>query len=371
MSPVIDEFVAVDATAVHPTSGGAGTYLRAMISALSNTGIAPLVLARRNDTTAWGGASRVERIAPPGRPLRLAWEQLGLVRALQRMGPDITVLHSPHYTMPERVPSRLARVVTVHDLTMLTRPQDHQRAKRLLFARAVRLAAERADAIICVSRATADALVAHVNVRARIHVVPHGVDTARFSSVDPGTDSNVRSRYGLHHPFILHLGTIEPRKRVDLLMRAYDRLGRSDVELVLVGGAWPGVAERLPATTRTVHRLGFIGDDDVAALLRSAAVVAYPSAEEGFGLPILEALACGTAVVTTSGGATEEAAAGAAILVDAHPTDSTAAERVLVAGLEAALDGAGPSVSQRLAAASARTWASSAEGHAQVYRSLR
>ena len=366
-----DEFVTVDATAVHPTSGGAGTYLRAMISALPDTGIAPLVLARRNDTTAWDGASRVERIAPSGRPLRLAWEQLGLVRSLRRVGPEVTVLHSPHYTMPEHVPSRLARVVTVHDLTMLTRPQDHQRVKRLLFSRAVRVAADRADAVICVSRATANALVAHVNVRAPIHVVPHGVDTARFSSVDPGTDADVRSRYGLHRPFILHLGTIEPRKRVDVLLRAYDCLGRSDVELVLVGGAWPGVAERLPATARMVHRLGFVSDDDVAALLRSAAVVAYPSAEEGFGLPILEALACGTAVVTTAGGATEEAAAGAATLVDAHPTDDTAAERALVVGLEAALDGDGPSVAQRLAVASARTWASSAEGHAQVYRSVR
>lgn len=371
MSPPIDQFVAVDATAVHPTSGGAGTYLRAMISALPNAGIAPLVLARRNDSTAWDGASRVARLAPSGRPLRLAWEQLGLVRSLHRVGPEVTVLHSPHYTMPERVPSRLARVVTIHDLTMLTRPQDHERAKRLLFARAVRVAAERADAVICVSLATADALKAHVTLRACVHVVPHGVDTARFSAVDPGTDSGVRLRHGLHKPFILHLGTIEPRKRVDVLMRAYDRLGSSDVELVLAGGAWPGVAEQLPATTRNVHRLGFISDDDVAALLRSAAVVAYPSAEEGFGLPILEALACGTAVVTTSGGATEEASGGAAILVDAHPTDSSAAELALMAGLEAALDGAGPSVAQRLAVARARTWVASAEGHARVYRSVR
>ena len=365
-----DEFVAVDATAVHSTSGGVGTYLRAMIGALPNTGIAPLVVARCNDTTAWDGASRVQRSAPSGRPLRLVWEQLGLVRFLHRVSPEVTVLHSPHYTMPERVPSRLARVVTIHDLTMLTRPQDHQRAKRLLFSRAVRVAAERADAVICVSRATADALMAHVNVRARIHVVPHGVDAAKFSSVDPGTDVEVCSRYGLHLPFILHLGTIEPRKRVDLLMRAYDCLGRSDVELVLVGGAWPGVVERLPTITKTVHRLGFVADDDVAALLRSAAVVAYPSAEEGFGLPILEALSCGAAVVTTSGGATEEAVAGAAILVEPHPTDFIAAQRALMAGLEAALDGGGPPRARRLAVASARTWASSAEGHARVYRSV-
>ena len=168
---------------------------------------------------------------------------------------------------------------------------------------------------------------------------------------------------------MLHVGTIEPRKNVQNLLRAYELLrahtATADVELVLVGGAWPGAWEalRLPASGR-VHRLGFVVDADLPALQRGAAAVAYPSIEEGFGLPVLEALACGAPVVTSAGSVMAELAAGAAVLVD--PLDPGA----IADGLAAAIRGEGPARPQRLVAAAAFTWERAAAGHAAVYRSV-
>jgi len=173
-------------------------------------------------------------------------------------------------------------------------------------------------------------------------------------------------------PFVAFVGTLEPRKGVPALVRAVDRLALThpDLQLVLAGKPGWGVDEveaalaGAPALEGRVVRTGYVDDPTRTALLRGASVVAYPSLEEGFGLPVLEALAVGAVVVTTTGSAMEEVADGAALLVP--PGD----EAALAGALEAVLAG-GPDVERRREAgprtAAPYTWEASAAGHLKTY----
>ncbi len=154
--------------------------------------------------------------APAPRVFRLAWEQGRLPALLSRRGVDVH--HGPHYTMPER--SRVPTVVTIHDLSFFDQPDWHQRSKVLLFRRAIKVAARRARAVVCVSRATAEQLARWCRVEARVFIAPHGVDTARFrpDEAEPGADdarlARLDDRLGDGRPLVVFVGTIEPRKNV-------------------------------------------------------------------------------------------------------------------------------------------------------------
>jgi len=380
--------VSIDVSAVPAEPVGAGRYTIDLVAALARRPDVALELwSRRRDDQRWSAMSRlgptpvgVRSVAPRRRPLRLAWEQLRLPSLLAKG--DSEVHHGPHYTMPER--ARLPMVVTVHDLTFLDHPEWHERSKVPVFRRAIRRAADRADALVCVSERTAELLQERVRPHGRVFVVPHGVDHERFRPEESvsGSDERVLARLGVTSPYVLFVGTIEPRKAVPELVGAYSRLvcggasrhGRfGELSLVLAGGAGWG-ADDLPGVIASsgveakVARLGYVDDEAVPALLRRAAVVAYPAREEGFGLPALEALACGAPLVTTEGTAMAEMAGDAALLVP--PGDIDALAEALADALEATPRAATQAEARRtlgLQAAARHTWERSAAGHLEAY----
>jgi glycosyltransferase involved in cell wall biosynthesis len=328
--------VAFDVTAIPADPAGAGVYVLRVLEALE----------ARSDVD----VLRVD-VAPASRPLRLAWEQT----VAPLVARDADVWHGPHYTLP--LARRGPKVVTIHDLTFFDHPEWHEPAKVQFFRRMIPLALRRADVAICVSDTTARRLHDVLHPRCPVVVAPHGVDHERFRPDGEAAD--------LGYPYVLFVGTIEPRKNVPSLVRALAHLD-DDVRLVLAGRPGWGTDEvdaaiAAAGVTDRVVRLGFVADDELPRLLRGAAAVAYPSFEEGFGLPALEALACGAPLVTTAGTAMAEVVGDAAVLVPPGDDDALAdALRRLLA------DPGDPD--PRVAAAAPFTWAASAERHVEAYR---
>lgn len=383
--------VAIDVSAVHAGSGGVLRYVTELVRHLPGSGVHATLIDQRSRSVdgsrelfGLDEATFVAGRAPGPRLWRLAWEQYALDRVVGNL--DIELLHSPHYTMPRwHLPlgpwrtggngpgsrKRPAHVVTVHDLTFFSLPHLHARSKRRMFQSSIRFAALHADALICVSDRTADQLRHYVDVKAPVVVAPHGIDPNRFrpSSADTEEpDARVLARYGIVGPYVLWLGAIAPHKNLGTLMQAFNRVAPAGLGLVVGGKSWPGAWESVvPHVPAVAKRIGFVPDDDVPALLRNAAVFAYPSFEEGFGLPVLEALACGTVVLTSRDTVMADVAGSEAVLVDPTLVEAVAE------GLRGALElGGSPEQSvgrkARIDRAGTFTWERSARLHSDAYR---
>jgi glycosyltransferase involved in cell wall biosynthesis len=264
-------------------------------------------------------------------------------------------------------------VVTIHDLTFFTNPEWHERSKVPFFRRAITYAASHADVLISVSDFTSRQLEEILPRHAPLVTAPLGVDLDRFA-LDARHDDDVLRAHHLpvDVPYIFFLGTFEPRKGLDVLLSAFEEIARRspEVELWLAGQAGWGVkaiesqiAEH--GAKDRIRRLDFVDDTMLPSLLRHATTVAYPSRGEGFGLPVLEALACGATVVTTSDTVMADVAAGTALLADAGNSASLAAQ------LDSALSMPDAERSERASLGRARaeqfSWASSIAQHVVAY----
>ncbi len=215
-----------------------------------------------------------------------------------------------HATTIIPCPTKRPLVVTVHDLAFLRRPEQFTRHGVRVFRRSLELVKRHADLVLCCSQATIDDCVASGIDASRLRHVPLGVETERASLADV---ARVRASYRLPERYLLFVGTVEPRKNLRELARAVALL-EDPIPLVVAGAdGWGDAGADLIGD---VTFLGYVPNADLRALYAGAHAFCYPSEHEGFGLPVLEAMAQGTPVVTSKGTATEEAAGGAGVLVD-------------------------------------------------------
>lgn len=372
--------VAIEATVLRFRPMGVGHYLRGLVDALVAQGGATYLLhvwgwGDRGPVLArWDGAVGWRATRLPVRLADLLHLRLGLPVDAWAGWPE--VYHVPDAFGP---PTRRARLVlTVHDLIPWILPEILPAASTAhpMHARYLRYAPaalRRAAAVIAVSESTRRDLLERFAVPPeRVAVVPYGV-AAQFRPLEPAERAPVLARYGLgDEPYLLFVGRIELRKNVGRVLEAFARLRRQGLphRLVLVGSA--GRGEPVAAFYRRAEALGpavvmldYVAHDDLPALYSGAAVFVWPSLYEGFGLPPLEALACGAPVVAADVAALPEVVGDAGLLVDPTSVEAIAAavERLLSnAALRATLRARGLERARRF------TWAAAARATLEVYR---
>jgi glycosyltransferase involved in cell wall biosynthesis len=340
--------IGVDYTAAVWQGAGIGRYTRELIRA-----VAPLDRSRRFVLFyAAGGlppnhpylgtlrdlcAAHTNLIARPiplsPRLQTILWQRLRLPLPVEWFTGPLDLVHAPDFVLP---PTRARTLLTVHDLTFLARPECAEAGLRRYLSRAVPRAIRRADLVLVDSQATADDVERFLRVGSeRIRLVYPGVDP-RFRPLPAAACEPLRGQLGLPAEFLLFVGTLEPRKNLPRLIEAFARLlARNEPEtaqlaLVLAGRKGWLYDEIFASVARSglqsrVHFLDFVEDAHLPALYNLARAFVYPSLYEGFGLPVLEALACGVPTLSAAVSSLPEVAGDAAILVDPLDVDAIAA----------------------------------------------
>lgn len=373
--------IGLDYTPAREQGAGIGRYVRELVAAL----------AREDSDAEWrlfvAGAVRGQLPAPPGpgfewRPAPLGsrwltrlWHRARVPLPVEVFTGPICLFHATDFVLPP-VRRGTKTVVQIHDLSFLRVPQAAPPGLGDWLKRAVPASVGRADHVLADSRATRDDLLELCDLpsRSAISVLYGGVD-ARFRPASGAAQEAVLRKYGLpQRSFILSVGTLQPRKNHGRLVEALGLLRRAglDVQLVIAGGAgWlSGPFHRQlqeSGLRQYVWLPGYVDDDDLPALYSAATVFAFPSLYEGFGLPVLEAMACATPVVTSNLSSLPEVAGDAALLVD--PLDLEALADAIRRAIE---DG---ELRRRLICAGLErarqfTWSRAARQLLQVYRDL-
>ncbi|RME46619.1 MAG: glycosyltransferase family 1 protein [Chloroflexi bacterium] len=371
--------IGIDYTAAVLQGAGIGRYTRGLVSALI-----PLLSDHRltllypRETapaaaTDWPGNVDIRRLPLPDRWQTILWHRLHLPFHVEFLTGPLDLFHAPNFLLP---PVRSARtLVTIHDLAFLVRPQFAHPNLRRFLERTVPASIARADHILADSEASRRDAIRLFGLSPRqVTVVGAGVEP-RFRPRAASELMATRAKYGLHFPFVLSVATLEPRKNFDGLIRAFvaARQRRRLPHHLVIGGGKGWLYENIFAEVERqeagdfVHFLGYVDDADLPDLYNLADLFAFPSHYEGFGLPVLEAMACGTAVLCTDTSSLPELAGDAAYMI---PTGD---EEALVEGLCRLLED--DTLRNELAArgpaqAAAWTWEAAARRLLRVYTAV-
>jgi glycosyltransferase involved in cell wall biosynthesis len=331
--------IGIDTRLVHyQRTGGIAQYtLRLLNALLALEGDEEIVALhhRSDDVTSIVSTSSRQRVHAQRlfTPSHHRYEQWAL--PIELMGKGLDVLHSPDFIPPLR--RRCASVITVHDLAFLLSPQWLTAESQAYYGQ-IQRAAQSAEQIIAVSRATRDDLVRLLPVSAeKITVIHEAADNRFRPSADGRQTQAALAKFQLTQPFVLFVGTIEPRKNLKTLLRAFAMLVSNDkavanhksqianrkLQLVIAGkrGWLSDDIDTLVGEWRLNERVRFLGavsSEDLVGLYQAARVFALPSLYEGFGIPIVEAMACGTPVITSNVSSLPEVASEAGLLVNPH-----------------------------------------------------
>jgi glycosyltransferase involved in cell wall biosynthesis len=337
--------IAIDATSVPQQRLGAGTYIHNLVNALAQLEdddryfvfAKPQTFADCPELAEPAGSRfRLVPVRLPSRLARMAWEQAVLPWHLRRLGVD--VLHSPHYTTTA-ISGGWRRVVTFHDVTFFLLPERYPPLRRAYFRAASRAGARLADLALAVSKTVKADVERHLRLPPeRVRVVPLAAAPSFHPLDDPARMEAVRAKYGLPARFILNVGALEPGKNQATLLRAFRRLkGQAPEQALVIVGPPAWRYERLHRLVDELDLaaqasfLGYVPAEDLVAIYNLADLFVFPSLYEGFGLPPLEAMACGLPVVASTAPALHEVLDDAALFV--HPEDVMALAEAMAAVL--------------------------------------
>ena len=324
--------IGYDGCLVRPTGFGVDKCILQLAKSLCRKSDFELVLYAR-DLSLWSpdhGDSRASLMHPvtmPGytrwRALRILWQQL--VLPARAVSDRIDVFHATAYTMP--IELRVPTVLTVFDCLAFERPEMCKAATRWYYRSMMPMSVHRANQLIVPSFVVREELLAHFRLSPdRITVIPPGVEARFRQKLSAAELDLVRERYQLPDRFVLFVGNLEPKKNVKRLIEAFTEASHAglDGDLILVGGIGWGSNPRGHRTDSRVRFLGYVPEEDLPALYRLASEFAFPVLTEGFGLPVLEAMACGVTVVASPIPSAIESDPDAVILVDPFSVRSIA-----------------------------------------------
>jgi glycosyltransferase involved in cell wall biosynthesis len=364
--------IAINTLAMRRELYGVGNYVKNLIASLSRLDQKNeyLLFASQENVchlTDLGSNFRLE-YAPGSRALRLPWEQAVLPLRLKRE--RIDAYHGPTFVAP--LIKTCMQVVSILDMTFHRTPERHSFHKRIYFRTMIPRMVQRSDAVIAISESTKRDLVNLLAAKEeKIFVTPLGVDRRFQPITDEEEIGKVRQKYNLPSKFILFVGLMEPRKNLEVLVDAYhmDSLPR-EFHLVLAGNIGWGCSLLLKKIANSfvrnrIQMPGYIADADLPALYSMAAAFVYPSLYEGFGLPVLEAMACGTPVITSNISSLPEVAGDAAVLVDPSSPEALASALRNVLGDSQLRESLSQRGRQR---AQLFTWERTAQKTLEVYR---
>jgi glycosyltransferase involved in cell wall biosynthesis len=315
---------------------GIGTYIRNILIELSRLDRETeyVVLCRPDDLESGDVLGQNFRMVPETAPTYSIAEQFKIPLSLAREG--VQLVHEPHYVLPPLL--RCRSVVTIHDCIHLMFPEYLPNRLAYYYAKSSMWAATRkSDRILTVSEASKRDILRFFDVAPeKVVVVYNAIDERFLAPANPERMDLVKKRYQLDHPFVLYVGNIKPHKNIERLIASFARAREQcsdDLKLIIIGdeiSKYPGLRQQVHRhkIDKHVRFLGFQPMETLAAFYRLARAFVFPSLYEGFGLPPLEAMACGAPVVTSNVSSLPEVAGGAALLVDPYDEEAIAAGMV-------------------------------------------